>query len=85
MTLCLQLRQAAIFFMETTCSSVDRLILQCTTKTDIPRLHFNLVCLGGSTREAAARLISHTHSCGKLVKHKIYVARTLVPGMARQN
>lgn len=68
MALCLQLQQAAIFITETTFSSVGKLTLQCTTKTDIPRLHFNLVCLGGNRREAAARLISHTHSCGETCK-----------------
>jgi len=85
MALCLHLQQAAIFIMETTFSSVGKLTLQCTTKTGIPRFHFNLVCLGGSAREAASRLISHTHSCGKLVKHKIQGARTLVPVTARQS
>lgn len=70
--------------METTFSSASRLTSWCVTQTDIPRLHFNLVSSGGRAREAAARLISHTHSCRKLVKHKIYGARTLVPDVARQ-
>lgn len=44
--------------------------------SSVNRLHFNLVCLGGRTREAAEADFTY-----KLVKYKLYGARTLVPDL----